>query len=143
MSGALPTSIDPVWLADQQTHLSGTIPLKRMTRLLADCRSGDGEVRIDLQFRSDPNGERRSVQGKIEASIETTCERCLESMTLPLLAEIDMLIVTAEQASVMDDHEDVLVVKGPVSLGELAESVQTLALVQAALDLGGVCPEAV
>ncbi|MCG6976446.1 MAG: YceD family protein [Acidiferrobacterales bacterium] len=140
MSGALPTSIDPVWLADQQTHLSGTIPLKRMTRLLADCRSGDGEVRIDLQFRSDPNGERRSVQGKIEASIETTCERCLESMTLPLLAEIDMLIVTAEQASVMDDHEDVLVVKGPVSLGELAENELILAMPMIPMHPEDKCP---
>ncbi|KPK11394.1 MAG: hypothetical protein AMJ68_06025 [Acidithiobacillales bacterium SG8_45] len=128
MSGGLPTSIDPIWLADQETHLSGTIPLKRMTRLVAGCRSDAGEASVDLQFRSEPNGERRSVRGRIEASVETTCERCLESMTLPLVAEIDMVIVTPEQVSVMDEHEDLLVAEGPMVLSELAENELILAM---------------
>ena len=140
MSGGLPASIDPIWLADQESHLSGTIPLKRMKRLLTGCRSEEGEANVDLKFRSDPNGERRSVRGRIEASVETTCERCLESMTLPLVAEIDMLIVTPEQASRMSEHEDLLVAEGPMSLSDLAENELILAMPMIPMHPQDKCP---
>jgi len=140
MSGGLPTSIDPVWLANQQTRLSGTIPLKRMKRLLADCHSEEGDARVDLQFGSDPNSEQRTMRGSIEAAVVITCERCLEPMTLPLVADIDMLIVTAEQAAAVDEQEDLLVADGPISLGELAENELILAMPMIPMHPEDECP---
>ena len=128
MSGGLPASIDAIRLADQGARLSGTIPLKRMKRLLASCRSDAGDVSVDLDFESDAERGSRWLSGRIEAAIETTCERCLESMQLTLSTEVRMQIVSGDQGPDVDEQADLLRVDGPVSLDELVENELILAM---------------
>jgi uncharacterized protein len=140
MSGGLPASIDVIRLADQAARLSGTIPLKRMKRLLASCRSETGEVSVDLEFHSDAERGLRSLSGKIETVIETTCERCLEPMQLALSADVGMLIVTGTQSIAGDDQSDVLQVDGPVALDELVENELILAMPMIPMHPAEQCP---
>lgn len=142
MSGGLPANIDPIRLADQGTRLSGTIPLTRMKRLLTYCRSEEGEVRVDLEFSRDPERNLRTVHGTVEAEIETTCERCLEPMTLSLEADVDLLLATHEPGNV-EEQEDVLVVENePIALSELVENELILAMPMIPMHQPDQCPAA-
>jgi uncharacterized protein len=142
MSGGLPANIDPIRLADQGTRLSGTIPLKRMKRLLTYCRSEEGEVRVDLEFCRDPESNRRTVQGTVEAEIDTTCERCLEPMKLLLEARVNLLLTTHEPGDV-EEQEDVLVVENePTALSELVENELILAMPMIPMHRPDQCPAA-
>ena len=142
MSGGLPANIDPIRLADQGTHLSGTIPLKRMKRLLTLCQSEEGEARVDLEFRRDPVRNVRNLSGTIRVEIETTCERCLEPMTLSLEASVDLILAGSESTGV-DNSEDVLVVKDkPIALNELVENELILAMPMIPMHQLDQCPAA-
>jgi uncharacterized protein len=142
MSGGLPANVDPIRLADQGTRLSGTIPLKRMKRLLTYCRSEEGEARVDLEFNRDPERNLRTVQGTVEAEIVTTCERCLEPMTLSLEANVNLLLASREPGTV-EEPEDVLVVENePIALSELVENELILAMPMIPMHQADQCPAA-
>ncbi len=127
MSGGLPASIDPIRLADQGDHLSGTIPLNRMKRLLANCRSDEGVVSVDLSFHYDGQRDVRAIIGAVMTEISLDCERCLQPMTLPLRGEVNLLVLMSGQET-LAETDDALVASGPVSLAELVENELILAL---------------
>lgn len=127
MSGSLPSSIDPIQLADQDTHLSGTIPLRRMKRLLTYCRSDKGDVSVELALGYDRGRDVRMMHGQVATEIATTCERCLEPMTLLLRGRVDLLLLTPGQEN-LEEQDDVLIVSEPVSLTELVENELILAM---------------
>ncbi|MFV1996413.1 MAG: DUF177 domain-containing protein [Acidiferrobacterales bacterium] len=117
----MPSSIDPIQLADQNTHLSGVIPLRRMKRLLAYCRSDKGDVSIELAFSYDRGREVRALRGEVATEITATCERCLEPVTLTLKNRVDLLLLTPGQGN-LEEQDEVLIVTEPVSLAELVEN---------------------
>ncbi len=127
MSGGLPASIDPIRLADQGDHLSGTIPLNRMKRLLANCRPDEGAVTVDLSFHYDGQRDVRTIIGAVMTEISLDCERCLQPMTLPLRGEVNLLVLVPGQESLAETG-DALIASGPVSLTELVENELILAL---------------
>jgi len=127
MSGGLPASIDLIRLADQGDHLSGIIPLNRMTRLLTGCRSDEGVVTVDLSFHYDGQRDMRTIIGAVETEISLNCERCLEPMTLLLRSEVNLLVLLPGQES-LAETDDALIADGPVSLAELVENELLLAL---------------
>ncbi len=127
MTGGLPTSIDPIRLADRGTRLAGTIPLRRMKRLLAYCHSADGVVSADLEFSRDRQQGVRLIRGQVAVAIEIICERCLEPMTLQLESSVELLVYTAGQ-EVLDDQEDVLIAGESVSLDEIIENELILSM---------------
>jgi len=127
MSVGLPSSIDPIQLADQNTHLSGVIPLCRMKRLLTYSRSDKGDVSIELAFDYDRGRDVRVLHGEVATEITTTCERCLEPVTLKLKSRINLLLLTPDQGN-LEEQDDVLIVSEPVSLTELVENELILGL---------------
>lgn len=127
MSGGLPASIDPIRLADRGDHLSGTIPLDRMKRLLSYCRSDEGVVKIDLSFHYDGRRDVRTITGTLTTEISLDCERCLEPMILPLRCEVNLLALMPGQESLAETG-DALIVSDPVSLVELVENELILVL---------------
>lgn len=127
MSGSLPSNIDLIQLADQDTHLSGVIPLRQMKRLLTYCRSDKGDVSVELALSHDRGRDARVMRGEVATEITTTCERCLEPMTLALKNRVDLLLLTPGQEN-LEELDDVLIVSGPVSLTELVENELILAM---------------
>lgn len=127
MSGGLPANIDPVRLADQGVRLAGTIPLRRMKRLLTYCRSDEGLVSVDLVFGHDSERHIRTINGLVTTRITTTCERCLEEMMLDLLGSVELLVYTAGQ-EILEDQENILIASESVSLDELVENELILAI---------------
>lgn len=127
MSGGLPASIDPIRLADQNDHLSGTIPLNRMKRLLTCCRSDEGVVNVDLLFHYDGQRDVRTITGTLSIEISLNCERCLEPLILPLRCEVNLLALLPGQENLAETG-DALIVSDPVSLIDLVENELILAL---------------
>lgn len=121
MSGGLPANVNLVRLADQGTHLSGVIPLRRMTRLLTFCGSNEGVVSVELVFSRDRARDTRMLRGMVATEIATTCGRCLEPMTLALESRINFLVITPGQKS-LEGQDGVIMAREPVSLIELVEN---------------------
>ena len=97
---------------------------------------------MDLDFESDAEQGSRWLSGKIEALIETSCERCLEPMQLALSAEVRMQIVTGTSSADVDEQAEVLLVDGPVSLDELVENELILAMPMIPMHPIDQCPAA-
>ncbi len=127
MSGGLPANIDLIRLADQDTRLSGAIPLRRMQRLLTYCRSGEGGASVELAFSHDQERDVRTICGEVAIEVTATCERCLEPMRLALKSHVNLLVLTPGQKS-PEDQGDVLIASEPVSLTELVENELILAM---------------
>jgi len=103
------------------------IPLSRMSRLLTFCRSGEGDVAVELAFSRDRERRVRVVRGKVGVNIATTCERCLEPMNLILTSDIDLLIQEPGQEN-LQDQDDVLIADDTTSVAELVENELILAM---------------
>lgn len=133
MFSRLPAEIDPLRLADEGRTAEGELPASQFSRL----DGLTGAVMISLHFERLAHGARR-MHGRIEASVETPCQRCLEPVRVQLRAEPDVLL-KAEVASNSDDETDVLAVNGPFKLAEYVEDELLLAMPMIPMHTDPVC----
>jgi uncharacterized protein len=141
MSGALPVSVDPVRLADQDAQLRGTLPIARMKRLVSMCVSDAGEAQLELHFRRETESGLRRITGRIEAVVRIRCERCMEPFALPLTAEVDLLLAPPGSGELAGES-DVLEAAGPISLSEMVENELILAMPMVPMHPADQCPSA-
>lgn len=140
MLNSLPASIDPLRLADEGAHLVGHLSTRPMRRLAAAIAQGGApaapetdsegqasQVSINLQFGRSPQGVRQ-MQGTIKASLSVRCQRCLQEMTVDLLAEPALVLLPDKGANTATEEGDTLVVKKPLALIELVEEELLLAM---------------
>ncbi|MFW6092787.1 MAG: YceD family protein [Pseudomonadota bacterium] len=115
-------------LARQGARVSRSVPGDALKRL-ADVAPGYGTLSIELAFSLDQDG-RSWVTGSAEASVEATCQRCLESFATPLWVGFELCIVKdAGLASELANDVDVLAVdKDAVTLAEVVEDELILAV---------------
>lgn len=128
MLGSWSSLIDPIQLAEKGARLSGELPVKGMARLREMSRDDEGSVRIDLQFERNPADGLRTVHGTIDARINTTCQRCMESMTLSLSVRPRLLLLRVGEREELMESEDALVVEHPITLGSLIEDELLLSM---------------
>ncbi len=139
MPGALPVSVDPVRLADQNARLRGVVPVARMKRLAGLCGSNNGEAEVELEFRREAESGLRRIVGRIGAILDCRCERCLERFRLPLETGVDLRIAKSGESRYTGDSE-VLEVSGPVPVAELVENELILALPMVPMHPEAQCP---
>ena len=122
MFSRLPAEIDPFRLADEGRTIEGELPVSQFGRLAGLT----GAVTVSLHFERLAHGARR-MHGRIIASVETPCQRCLEPVRIELRAEPDVLLKAGEVGN--DDSEtEVLAVNGPLRLAEYVEDELLLAM---------------
>ena len=122
MAGSLPNRIDPARLAEAGARIFGRMRFDEMPSLRADAYGRAGVAVIDLQFgRDDEN--RACVTGRISASTEVTCQRCMRPLTLELVAEVSLGIVgdEVEAGRLPECYEPLLAGDEPVALADLVE----------------------
>jgi uncharacterized protein len=151
MQSCLPPSFDPWNLAASGGHLQGELSLWSMTRLKSLLNSDRGCVRIILDGGRDEQGVHYCV-GQFSAELEVVCQRCMQSMGLPLVTRVCLgLIRSDSQAkSLPKAYEPLLSSDGNVVLSEMVEDELILALPVAPMHsdlrqceaLGFVLPEA-
>jgi uncharacterized protein len=122
MSGGLTSTIDPALLAEQGARLKGRIAIRGMARLRSLLASENGEADIDLNFSRTEGSGVRIMQGRILATVEVACQRCLEPMALELQVEANAVVVREGEESGLPPETDVLPVSSSTTvLAELVE----------------------
>jgi uncharacterized protein len=141
MLGGLSATIDPIMLADQGQRLSGRVPVQSMARLRAQLLEDAGEVDVDLAFERAEGSNLRRMRGRIVAQLAVRCQRCLEPMTIEVVAEPDTILLAAGEADPgLPPEADTLTVSTSVAVAELIEDELLLALPMVPMHELDECP---
>lgn len=95
-TAALPKSVDARKLVQRGQQLTGTLPSTQLARLNAAVESVDGDIRAELEFARDLQGN-RTVSGKLHGKVALLCQRCLQAMPRAVLAEFHWGVVWSEE----------------------------------------------
>ncbi len=122
LTGPLPEQVDHRKLVSDRAILQGIIPLHRFSRLVRLLESGDGNVRIRLEFRKRKK-QQTLVLGKARFEASLICQACLESLKFPLEIRVRLILVSAEpELRELKQGEDGLVIDAKlVKLVDLLE----------------------
>jgi uncharacterized protein len=129
MSGQLSERIDPAKLAQKQAVLRGEIPFSACQRVLEVALNPEGRVGLELAFTRE-NGLVR-VRGWLETSVRMQCQRCLETVDLPVRCEVNLGVVASlDEADRLPEDCEPLLREGDalLALSELVEDEIILAL---------------
>lgn len=97
LTGSLPKQVEYRKLARDRTRLAGNLSIKQLTRF-ADClASHQGEVQVTIKFVKGKGNTTRIV-GDASTQVAVTCQYCLEELTVPVEANINLLIVDSTEA---------------------------------------------
>ncbi len=88
----LPTTLDVRKAAARELAVSGVLELSGMSRLLGILASDEGVVEAQCAFSRDAEN-RAIVTVAVQAQLEVSCQRCLESMPLRVESENTLAIV--------------------------------------------------
>ncbi|MEJ1296066.1 MAG: YceD family protein [Candidatus Sedimenticola sp. (ex Thyasira tokunagai)] len=141
MSSRLPDFVDPWRLANLGKQLSGAVGLGELSRLADALVSVEGESLFTLEFYRDEK-KRARIKGNVEAELVLECQRCLEPVTLPVDAEVNLAVieVAAEAELLPDECDPVMVEEGRIQLLDLIEDELLLAIPQVPMHPQGTCP---
>lgn len=107
-----PDKVDPWLMVEREQVIRGQIPLSSMGRLLAlsDDRKQMGDASFRLSFDRDQS-RRAVVRCEIEAGLNLTCQRCLESMKLHLAIDSRLGLVRGlDESAKLPEELDPLMV---------------------------------
>jgi len=125
----LPRQIDPRKFAQQGIEVSGSVELATLTRICDVLSSSEGDVHAELVFGI---SEQRilNVVGRITASLQHICQRCLGPIPVTLSCELQLAIVwDEEKASALPKSYDPWIVgEGQTDIYQIIEDELLLSL---------------
>ena len=130
MSAVLPELVDAWRMVTQRRVFEGTVPLRRLPRLVESLVDGEGEVRYALEFGRD-EFDVGFLEIRVEAGLPLVCQRTLERFVHPvaLVQRLGLLREEAEESALPPGYEPVLVdAEGQLRPLELVEDELILAL---------------
>jgi uncharacterized protein len=140
MSARLPEFIDPWHFAEIGKEVSGQVRLQDLPRLAGILVDSGGEAEFKLRFHE---GEKRRVHitGFVKAVLQLECQRCLESVHVPVTAEVDVTVVEGYEEALLlpDGQEPLLAGDKRIRLTEVIEDELLLALPQVPMHSVGEC----
>jgi uncharacterized protein len=125
MINHLPDRLDLIATAEAGRVLRGSIAVSSLERLLPVLISDEGELQVEMELGKDPEGT-RYLQGSIQGEVVLKCQRCLETMVLPLDLGFRLGLVPSEDAAaaLSDWYEPLLVTAEPARIADvIAEEV--------------------
>lgn len=127
-------------MAREGAFRRGEIAVSRMSRLAPLLCNDEGKARFELDFQLDSRS-RPLVTGRVRATLELTCQRCLEPMRLDLDLELRLGIVRSYEESVAlcEDCEPLILNSDSVSLTTVVEDELILGLPAAPHHPPGSC----
>mgnify|MGYP000880284414 CR=1 FL=1 len=91
----LPAYVDTRKVFLQQTQIKGIVALERLSRFKESLASDVGKIWVSLNFSINESGQ-KLIRGKLSADIEVFCQRCLEPLTINLVDEIKLILLSDE-----------------------------------------------
>lgn len=118
----------------------GEIALGGMSRLTPLLSDDHGSARFELDFLLDSQS-RPLMTGRVRATLELVCQRCLEPMSLDLDLELRLGIVRSDEEAVAlpAEYEPLILKTDTISLAALVEDELILGLPAAPLHPAGSC----
>lgn len=129
MSQRLPEQIDPFRLAEQGRVYRGQLPITKMQRLVSLLADDAGVVDVELEFGVDESGQ-ANVVGRVQGQVNMTCQRCMETMVIPVDVMVSLGIVATERQAeeLASQYEPLMVEDESASMTDLVEDELILAL---------------
>jgi uncharacterized protein len=128
MSDRLPVLIDPEYLVEKQSELSGQLSLSGFSRLSEFLIADQGNVDINISFHKE--GDIKTVLGNVSAQLFLQCQRCLKPVEIPVDRQFRLGIVRSDaQAGRLPKlYEPLLVDSEQIVFSELIEDELLLAI---------------
>jgi len=141
-------TIEPLALAAQGRTLEGCLPISSLLRLLPLLAPGgpessvQGDAEYVLEFGLDEGGSPR-VAGWVKATLPLICQRCMESMGLPVLTRTRLGIVSSRAAAqqLPGCYDPLLMLDNEITVASIVEDELILALPQVAMHSNEECPQ--
>lgn len=140
MLSLLPDFADPLRLCALGKAYEGLIPLADLPRLAPLLTSTEGEAAFVLEFDRDA-ARRATVRVNVKATLALQCQRCLDTMTLPVNGESRLVVVDgpAEAERLPEDVDPLLVDDEKLVLLSLIEDELILAIPPAPMHSSDAC----
>lgn len=119
----LPELLFPLRFAETRRTVEGEVQLSGMTRLRDSVLSLEGVARVSVTGDIDPE-KRPFLNGRVQASLQVTCQRCMQPMTVAVDSEFLLSPVHNEE-----EAEELPEAYDPVMLNE-EEGISVMALVE-------------
>lgn len=128
MSSRLPVDIDPEYLVEKQSELSGILPLSGFGRLSESLVDNQGSAEVIVSFRKE--GEIKAISGHVNATLLVQCQRCLEPVHLLVDRDFRLAIVYSDaQARRLPELYDPLLLENKhILFSDLIEDELILAI---------------
>ncbi|GAB3292386.1 23S rRNA accumulation protein YceD [Pseudidiomarina andamanensis] len=126
----VPITVDPVKSAGKQLTYIGIVPGKSLVRLQELLLEACPDIDVSLNFDIDEQGIKR-IRGEAQVTVQASCERCGDPMTVPLQSTFIYAPLTRRQTAtdMPEEYEPIeLDELGEVNLHELVEDELILAM---------------
>lgn len=133
MLSQLPEQADPRRLCEQGKSFAGRIALRDFPRLTPLLASVEGEAAFTLEFDRDPE-RRPRIRGQVRARLALICQRCLQTMELPVEVSFQLSPVNGprEAENLPEDYDPLLIEQALLHPQDLVEDELILAIPPAA-----------
>ncbi|MCK4707985.1 MAG: DUF177 domain-containing protein [Gammaproteobacteria bacterium] len=111
----------------QNSLLSGSIQLSRLTRLSSLVMSDDAIIKLSFEFLTSEY-QHASIKGHIDTELLVECQRCLAPMVHPINMDFDLLIDASEEDVQSFQIDTVFTDDGYLDVFEVVEDELILAL---------------
>ena len=92
---ALPAYVDTRKVFLQQTRIKGVVALECLSRFREGLASDFAKVWVSLNFSINESGQ-KLIRGNLSADIDVFCQRCLDPLTINLVDEINLILISDE-----------------------------------------------
>jgi uncharacterized protein len=141
-----PTVIDSLTFTRGGGQIAGLVSLARLPRLAGDALAPEGGLVVELRGWRDDEGK-SWLDLRIRGDVLTHCQRCLESVTLPLRIDSRLQLIAPGEAwpddDLADDAADAIAADRAMDVLALVEDEVLLALPVAPLHARCALPAAV
>ena len=111
-ANTFPAQIEPFKWAEQGFTWSGTLPLSRFVRISREAvGSIDNQlINIDCKLSMDAYHRVVWLDGHVETKVPMECQRCLESVEIPLVSDFHLALIDDESLiERLDEDADFIV----------------------------------
>ncbi len=129
LANPLPRQIDPRKFAQQGIEIAGSIALNELSRVCEVLSSSKGSIQADLVFGV---SEQRilNVSGRINASVETVCQRCLDAVPSKVECGFNLAILWKEEhaENLSKSYDPWIIGEGATDIYQIIEDELLLSL---------------
>lgn len=128
MASHLPDLIDPIAWVDKGLKWQGKVPLARLPRLAGMIVNPESEAEVELTFARE--GQVAAITGKVGASLEVVCQRCLEPLRIEVCSAVKLGVVGSidEGNRLPEQYDPLLVEQRRIQFGDIVEDELILAI---------------